>query len=326
MHKLFKITLLLIGLIYIVFLQEVKAQMSYQEKEALISAYFKEGSKAYNKRNNSLALYWFQKALVIDPEDDATLAMASIACGNKELYACAIYYAKKSLEVREHATTYNNLGITYGTLGYDNLALEAAKMGEKNSSNRYITQGVILYRHGKFRESIDMMRKATEFGSPETPFFNIGVTLHETGYADSVIYYFDKSIAANPNYPFPYLMKAVVLKESGKSKDEYQPLCKKVIELTSKKELRKRCLDTRAKAYELLEKQKEMEEELQTLLTRLNKLVELHPDAYPFIADRGKAYAQLGNKEKAIEDFRKALSINPNFVEIKNELNKLLNK
>jgi len=322
MNKLYKL-LLFAGICCIVFIQDINAQMSYWEKESLISDYFKRGSAAYNKQNNTLALYWFQKALMINPDDEASLAMAGISCGNNELYASAIYYQEKALDIREDATTYDNLGITYGTIGYDDLALEMTEKTSKNSLNKYITAGVIFSRHGKNDESIAYMRKAMKYGSPKVPLYNIGVTLYETGNPDSAIYYFDKVIEIEPEFAPSYIMKATVLKEQAYSPENYKPLCEKAIELTSQS-TNTGSLTLRAKAYKLLGKKKDMEKDLQSLLARLSYLIELHPDAYSFITDRADAHSYLGNREQAIADYKKSLSINPDYYDAKNGLKKLL--
>lgn len=111
----------------------------------------------------------------------------------------------------------------------------------------------------------------------------------------------------------------------GSPEEEYRNLCKKVIYLVSKEKERYDNFELMAIAYKLLGDEEKMEKYFKLYIKELDKFIQLYPNAYPFVLQRAHSYENLGKKEAAIADYQRVLELNPEYMKVKDKLNKLLN-
>jgi len=286
---------------------------------------FDEGKKYLSQGQNNKALAYFQIASLYG-KDPAPVVMAGNACYKMELYASAIDYYKDAIDLSDSQAAHNNLGLLYGVLGYDDLALEVYEDidGEKYP-NKYVAIGAIAKRHGNYTKALENMHIAKEIEKSYVPWYNLGIIHSDLNNMDSALYYFDKAIEISPEDYSGYNGKLSAFVKLNKSPEEYKHLCEKIIELCPKHTEKTSHLKARAEAYRLTKQESKMKADLEKCLQKLNYLIELHPDAYPFIIDRAEVHVPLGNKEQAIADYKRALHFNPDYDRTKKGLKDVLN-
>lgn len=311
-------------LICILFLLNVEKLPAQYSDFYLMRHYFNKAEQATQEKKLTHALYYSQLAVMWGPDERATHIRAGSICLKKEYYSSAIRYYKEAIRLSESGAAYNNLAIAYGMLGEDDLTLETVKKGNE-TANKYVTPGVVKERQGKYDEAIRYMRKAMEIDtSPTVPLYNIGITYYETDRLDSALFYFNKTLVSDPEYISALQVKAEILKESGADKNEYAPLCKKIIDLISKENTISRdAYFSRGYAYKILGEKKKMKKDLTIAIEKTNELIKLYPRAYPFFIERAQAYRTLDNKDAAIADYKRAYEINPGYDKVKKALKEL---
>lgn len=294
------------------------------DSDDLLIYYFEKAREAINNKEAAYSLYYSHMALRESPYHPAVLVMAGNACYKHELYASAIYYYQEAIKESENAKAYTNLANTYATLGYDDLALQAVDKGNEGA-NKYTILGGINIRHGKYDEGIAYTKKAFVFGADKIPYYNIGVAFAEADKMDSALYYINKALEIDPKFITAYIAKAGILKDM-EHKEEYEEICKKVISLFPEGTKNPYNLFSKGSVYKILGDKEKMEINLRKGIEKMNEYIELYPEAYTFISERGIAYESLGEKDAAIADYKRTLEIEPRYEKIKKKLAKILSE
>lgn len=289
---------------------------------------FNKGKEYLNKGRNIEALGYFQAALVHSPNNTPALIMAGYACYNMGLYASALQYNINAIDLGNTRQAYSNIATIYGILGEDDLCLEAlTSIDDEENLNKLIALGAIAERQAKYNDALQYTHTAKSIADKNIiPYYNLSVIHADINNIDSALFYSNKAISIKPDSPLGYDSKLSILQKIGRPKQEYLPLCKKIISLYSKDSNNYKSLKTRGETYALLGNEKKKKICLEKSLTILNHLIELYPNAYPIISDRAEVYAELGDTNAAISDFRRSLDINSVYKRTKDGLTKILNK
>lgn len=308
-------------------LSSLTAKKSYNKSPLVVN--FKKGEEYLKNGRNAEALGCFQTALIHSPNNTSALIMAGYACYNLNLYASAIDYNIKAIDLEPISSAYNNLAMIYGIIGDDELCLEALNLvDDEESLNKLIALGAIAERQAKYKDALQYTHAAKNIEDKNIiPYYNLSIIHDDISNIDSALYYSNKVISLNPNSLLGYNSKLSILQKIGKPKQEYLPLCKKIISLCSKGDINDyKSLKIKGETYATLGDEKKKKTYLEKSLIILNHLIELYPNAYPIISDRAEVYAELGDTNAAISDFKRSLEINSVYKRTKDGLAKVLNK
>jgi tetratricopeptide (TPR) repeat protein len=157
---------------------------------------------------------------------------------------------------------------------------------------RQLEAGREFYENREYDKAEELLLKVAESESGFADVMNmLGVIYHEKGAVDVAQDFFEKAMALNPKYTEAALNLAVTYNEQGQY-DE----AKKIFRLVSSlKGTRKKSIEPFARG----------------------KLANMH-------ASLGRAYAELQLMESAMDQYREALQLCPDFVDIRTRLGQLL--
>lgn len=298
---------------------EAKSQET-TEQEKLSKKYesiYNKGEKLYENGDYLKALYYFQQAIPLSPEDNSNaLTHTGLACMKLNWYASAVEYLKKAVDVNATFFSVSSLANAYLDLGesemseyYNDMILNTDPTFNVSLNN----VGIIYYDRGNLDKALDLYRKAMQTEADFIPsLHNIGELYSYTENWDSASYYFDKVLAINPKTIESNIGMVEKQEKTGSNYNEY---CKTIITETSKK-LKKNpqdynLLTKRAFAYKHLGNTTAMTKDLEQSLVIINELLDLHPSSYVFLASRAEIYDMLGDKQKAIADYQKVMEYMP---------------
>ncbi|CAA6802365.1 MAG: Unknown protein [uncultured Sulfurovum sp.] len=131
---------------------------------ALGNAYYK--LKAYDR-----AMFWYEKAIEINPKHENAYLNMGNACYRQQEYINAIASYEKAIEINsKHENAYYNLGIVYSKHKRYSEAIRAYKKAIKINPKKYrayVQIGTIYWNEKKYEVSIEWYKKAIEINSKE---------------------------------------------------------------------------------------------------------------------------------------------------------------
>lgn len=283
-----------------------------------------EGLTKLNNKKPLEALIFFQRSLMLNPDDTNTQGFCGIASYRLGYYSNAIEYYKKSIELASWAyPVYNYMGIAYSEIGCDSLAsynFEKAKKSHANSqiATAYAYNARQLIMYGRYADATTELRGSISFNKDYLfPYYCLGRLSDIVSLPDTALCYFNKILAVDPDYSSAYLYKAKVLQKQGHPRSEITKLCLIAADvltdnLKNPNNSRGYALYMlRADAYKMAGEKEKMIADLRIVVEILNRHIDLYPHSYVAIADRGEALFDLGEKDAAIRDLKRALAINP---------------
>lgn len=325
-----KIPKYIILVLFVIFQTNLYAQ--FADSGCTAAEYSTKGDKFREEGKNKEALACYQAALIYDPYDYLNNMKAAISNHTLDYYANMIYYFEQVIIYSgESYQSYGNLGSIYAEMGYDKEAfmyLEKALNENPDYAHVLNNMGAILMRYDKYDEARGYLRKANKLNPKmPDPLHNIGNSYLENNQLDSALFYYNKAIEVNHGFSKSLAAKASTLKKMNADLKEYEGICNKLIGYYTKiiknqpdnYEARK----MRADIYSILGNNADMQKDMEMKLQKLNKLIELHPNAYAFLESRGNTFKSLGNTDAAIKDYEKVLEINPEYKYIEKKVKEL---
>lgn len=190
------------------YMKRYEEQQKRKKFSAEVQAKFNQGVTLYDAGQYAEALVEFQAALEIDPKQPGILA---------RIGDCHLKMGKKE----EALDAYNK-------------AIEL----QPDDPSFYTNKGVVLSQMGKAEESQEMFKKAAELDplAAAQNFYNLGVTMVNTGDIDNAVGAFRRSIEADPGYAESYYQLGMSLSGNLKTIPEAVSALKKYIELGQKPE------------------------------------------------------------------------------------------
>lgn len=176
----------------------------------------------------------------------------------------------------------------------------------------YYLRGEAYAHSGNYENAIKDFEKALsmdpgDIGKQPVVFFNIGTAYLKWGKNDEAITYFDKALRLEKRYVSALVHRGGAYSNIGKydlGKADFEAALK----IDPQNALAYR---VRADVYAIAEDYKKV-------VADLNKCLELDPKEYsqdPVVFhNRGEAYHKLGRLKEALEDFDRALRLNPRYV------------
>jgi tetratricopeptide (TPR) repeat protein len=220
----------------------------------------------------------------------------------------------------------------------------AALRIKPNSSVAHNNLGVVLYKKGQFSEAIDHFMQALQIRqSYEEAYFNLGMVLARQGKTDEAISRFYQAIRLNPDYAEAqsnlgsmYLNKGDADKAIFHSNEALR-LNPKLIEphnnlgITLMQQGKiAAAISQFHKALELkpdfilaennLKRALAIQREFETEISRLQELLKDNPENVELHFQMGNLYFRKGDRQQAIQQYNKALQLNPKFVPALNNL------
>jgi len=204
-----------------------KGQTLAERKAAITEEWLASAEGLYYKGLHSLwredyeeALLWFQKA-VKENSDYAEAYFAIGYCkGELALYSEAIDAYKQAIRINpDDADAYFNLGLTYGNLERYHEAIEAYKQAIRirpDYAEAYFNLGWVYGELGLYSEAIEAYKQATRIKPNYAKvYYNLGWTYAKLGRWSKAIEAYKQVIRINPNYAEAYYNMGVAYGKLG---------------------------------------------------------------------------------------------------------------
>jgi tetratricopeptide (TPR) repeat protein len=158
------------------------------------------------------------------------------------------------------------------------------------SKRHYTKEGAKLHSLGKYKEAIDCFDKALEKKPDDfVTLFYKGLAFYNLSKYDKALEWFDKAIMIKPDYAEAYYRKGQALVNLGKDQKA------------------KRASPLRLYADRSFELSR-----IEEAIECYNKALDIHPNYFEALKDKGLALDRLGRYEEAIECYDRALKVIPN--------------
>jgi tetratricopeptide (TPR) repeat protein len=168
-----------------------------------------------------------------------------------------------------------------------------------NKARPYNSRGTHFNRENKFDKAIQDFNKAIELQpNYALAYYNRGVVFRKENKFDSALEDYSKAIELNPQYGDAYYNRGLIF-FNDKKYDIAVENYSQAIELSPK----------HFKAYTARGQISVMQEKYVEGIRDLSKAIELNPDYSIAYANRGVAEKNLGNREKACLDFKRAMEL-----------------
>lgn len=145
---------------------------------------------------------------------------------------------------------------------------------------------------------------------------NQGVKLHDKGEYKAAIGKYDEALKQNPNSVLALAEKAFSLMMLNEY-EEVQKLCQKCIDIDPKSKELKTVYTTYANSYDMMGQP-------QSALKTYDEGIDKFPDFYHLYFNKGITLTQMEKYEKAVLNFEKSITLNPNHAGSYNALARVL--
>ena len=281
-------------------------------------AYFARGLVWIKKEGYDKAIEDFNKAIELNsnskiPKSEIIYVERGVAWTRKEDYEKAIKDFDKAIELNPNfEEAYVNRGLVWAEKeNYDKAIKDCDKAIalNPNSEEAYINRGFIWTRRGNYDKAIEDCNKAIEINpSFEHAYFIRSMTLAKKGDYGKAIEDCNKVIEVNPNFEMIYVVRSLCWMEKNKFEESIADL-NKVTEI-SKSNALLFLVVTYCKHFE----------KYSSANTVCELILKKDPNNEQAYFLQGEILLHLNDPLKAINSFRKALEIDPYFIEAQHAL------
>ena len=260
------------------------------------------------QENPSAALEAYKRALDVDPTNvNRWLSVGGILRESGQSKD-AIEHFHRAAELRpDQAVPYMNLGAAYSDMGQFGKAIEYTTRAielEPNLATAHANLGQMYNRIGKHNKAISALEKAAEL-SPNHAGIHayLGTTYREAGQSAMAIRHFEKAVALRPHHTRTLMNLAIAYSDVGKN-DRAIELLKQAVAIQP----------DLAAAYANLGLIYIAQGRFKHGIEHFAKALDLQSDggeAKTYLVIGG-AYQKMGDHEKAIPYFQKAIQLDPN--------------
>jgi tetratricopeptide (TPR) repeat protein len=267
-------------------------------------------------RNNcpALAAEQFEALVRDDPTEPlGYYYLGAIALDEKKTEQAADYFSKAVLLNPELEQGYHDLARAQLILGRIKEALDTLEKARAKFGGTYVGEfltGMACLRQKDYSEAIKHYIAAEIIGQASNPkktneflFFQLGSAYEREGDAAQAEKYFQKALVLSPDFADALNYLGYMWAERGENLGKARELIEKAVKLEPKNAA---YLDSLGWVLFKLNRP-------QQALGYLQKAVEFAEEPDPTLFDHlGDVYTALGQKEKAVEAWRKSLSLEPN--------------
>jgi len=274
-------------------------------------AYYNRGN-AYNaKKNYDQAIADYSKAIRLKPNLDTTpLALAYGLRGNgfynQEKYDQAIRDYTEAIDLNPHyVNIYYNRGIAYHQKNdYDHAIEDFTEVIRLNpiDADAYNNRGIVYKNKGDYDQAIADYSEAILLKPTEATYNNRGNAYYAKGAYNFAMYDYGKAISLEPKGVFSHISRGFSYTYKG-STDRV------IADYLNPIRLEIDVHDTKVN-YE-------------SAIIGYTKAIELNPNQTDTYYKRGLVYKDMGQRDKAIADFRKAVELDNNYIEALTQLREL---
>lgn len=281
----------------------------YKKKTITVSElsageYFGRGYNEYKLTNYDAAIEYYKKAISINPNYFETYHNLGLIYRIKGQSQIAINYYKKAISIQpEDGETYNNLGIAYKEIGDLNNAISYYKKAiviNPNLSFAYFNLGLIYSSKGEFETAIPYYKRAVEVDPEYTKaYYQLGFAYSQKGKVEPAIMYHKKALTTDPKFKTSYNDLGYLYF----NKQEYDSAINYFKTAVIIDPEYANSLFGLGITYNVMK-------QFDSAIINFKKVITLRNDA-DALYELGNAYDKIGDSEKAIEYYKKALALNP---------------
>ena len=203
-------------------MEKLKLQKKYNQSSNELSAedWFQKGIIAYGLEEFENSIFYWQKAININPDFAGAYNNMGVAYDEKGKYDIAIECFQKAINLKpDFAVAYNNMGVAYGKKGYYDKAMECYHKAiniNPDYAEAYNNIGVDYGEKGNYDKAIECYQKAININPDFAQVYcNMGVAYFEKGNYDKAIECYQKAININPDYEEAYYGMGFAYHEKG---------------------------------------------------------------------------------------------------------------
>ena len=282
----------------------VEQRASQSTNTSSISKLMERGNSFYDLKMFEEAISWYDKALVLDPNDINASYNKGTAFDELHRYEDALTWFEKTLDIdpkHVNATIYKAVALE--ELGKKEEAInwydKALEIDPKNLIALY-NKAVTLYDLGRYEEVISWSDKVLEIDPKKiNALYNKALALSILGRHEEAILWFDKALEVDSKFVMALNGKGVSLDILGKH-EEAITWFDKALEIDPEFI---NALNNKGLALNSLEKDDEA-------IAFYDKALEIDPKDVGALSNKGAVLGKLG-KQEAITWFDKALDIDP---------------
>ncbi len=243
----------------------------------------------------------YQQILQVNPQNAEVLHLLGTIAHQVEKYDLAINLINQAIEIDPNRSSFfNNLGLT-------------------------------LQKRERFKEAIQAYKQAIELNSESAEsYYNLGLLLQEQNRSSEAIQAYQDAIEINPNYSKAYNNLGSILKTQGKFEEAIQAYRQAIKNSPSYSQAHNNlgiALSDQGKLEEAIQAYQNVLKINPNHLEACNSLGIVLKDLGKINSNHGPTYNNLGNAlrdqgklEKAVQAYKQAIEINPQFPEAHHNL------
>jgi tetratricopeptide (TPR) repeat protein len=282
------------------------------------------------------------------PNNDRAHANLGIALAKQGEHDEAIEHYHKALQINPNFhQAHNNLGVVLNEQGNTNEAIEhyhKALQIDPDFAKAHHNLGAALAKQGKINEAVEHYHKALQLNPDDSEtLFNLGDALARQGKTEQAINYLSKALQINPDYAEVHSnLGSIYIKQGNIEKAIYHsnqalrlnPQLAEAhnnigIALMQEAKI-EAAIGQFQKALQLkpdfimaennLKRALTIRQELETEISRLQELLKDNPENVELHFQLGNLFFRKGDQRQAMQQYKKALQLNPKFVPALNNL------
>ncbi len=306
-----------------------------------------QGIDLLNKKEFEAAITVLKEATLLDPEDPMPHYHIGVAYFRMRKFDLAIEALKTALELDPGlASAHTGLGAIYEAKGENDLARKeynnAAEGGDSEASERLklleakerkergvrLKRAKALFNEGRLEESLTGL-EAILNRDPEDAeaLYNMGLVYAKMGNYKEAIDRFKRVIGIEPGNPGAHLQAGLIYFVGGayeEAKGEFEAVIAIAPESKEAGRAREELLsvEKRTVVAQYFKQASESREkkEFEAALSMAQKILSIEPENIFALYDLAVTYHLMEKKEEAIDALRKALEINPGYMEAHSKL------
>jgi protein O-mannosyl-transferase len=277
--------------------------------------YVSLGSIAYKKGEQTQSLNYYRKAIKFDPRNYNAYHDIGVIFSSQGDIKRAILYFRMAIALRSDLPEFHNsIGSAYeknNDLNHAITHFQKALSLKHDYVDAHNNLGSALLKKKKIHQAFLHFSKAFEIEKENSKtLYNMGMALYELGNLQEAIKYYDDSIRLDPNFAEAYNNLGIIKYKEGN-------IIKAV-------ELFKKAIEIMPDNKNFMQNYNVVVSKVEDAISTIKKQLQNDHKNSLLYYQLGKMYYIIGDEQKAIDQYKMALAIRPDFIQAKNALETIL--